>query len=116
MIQATKLEPLQNRLGEVRDKLSAAASACRAASTHRSDTAKKLARFLESILPRDIQQPPPAATPVYTNGTIAMPPQQMLHHQDQQNMISYSVQPSSGYTPSSGFDFSGMGNLFDHNM
>ncbi|KAK9895484.1 hypothetical protein P389DRAFT_197541 [Cystobasidium minutum MCA 4210] len=117
LLHAIKQEHLQNRLNEVRDKLSAAASACRAASTHRSDTAKKLARFFESILPRETPVAlPPLPVPSYVNGSMGYPPQQMMQPQDPQTLVNYGMQPGAGFTPTSGFDFSNMGTLFDNNL
>ena len=120
LIQAIKQEQLQTRLNEVRDKLSAAASACRAASTHRSDTAKKLARFFESILPREMPVAlPPLPVPAgsYINGgPVGYLPPPMMHPQDQQALVNYGMHPGTGFTPTSGFDFSNMGTLFDNNL
>lgn len=118
LLQATKLEPLQNRQGEVRDQLSAAAAACRTAAMHRSDTGKKLARFFESITPRELPPLPPSAMPMYTNGAAPVPALQLQQqYQDPQTTMQFGVQQSTGFTPSSGFDFSGgMGNMFDSNV
>lgn len=120
--QATKLEPLSNRQGEVREQLSAAAAASRTAAMHRSDTGKKLARFFESILPRELPPLPPPAVLVYNqNGTMGLPSfqqqQQQQQFQDPQHAAQYAPQQNTGFTPSSGFDFSGgMSSIFDNNV
>lgn len=86
---------------------------------HRSDTGKRLARFFESILPRELPPLPPSGMPVYPNGAAPLPPlQPQQQYPDPQATIQYGLQQNTGFTPSSGFDFSGggMGNIFDNNV
>jgi hypothetical protein len=97
------------RVVEVRDKLVAAAAACQNATLHRSDTPKRLARFFESITPVEV----PITQPAYGNGTVSLPPQQQDH---QQQLFQYGMQPTIGYGQQTGFDFSGMGHLFDNSL